>query len=73
MSVDRSAAAAKLRSAEQELEAAEGELDRAISALRDRDRAHKEIIAPAIETAFARVVAARKALGELERFVNDDG
>lgn len=69
MSIDRSTVVAKVQHAKSELEAAESELDRAIADLRDRDRAQKEIIAPALESAFARLVAARAALVELEELV----
>lgn len=71
MSFDRSTVVAKVQHAKQEIAAAEAALDQAIADLRDRDRAQKEIIAPALEAAFARLVAGRAALIELEELVEE--
>lgn len=64
---------AKVQHAKRELAAAEAALDATIADLRDRDRADKEIIGPALEAAFARLTAARAALVELEEAVAEHG
>ncbi|MBI2394821.1 MAG: hypothetical protein HYV09_34950 [Deltaproteobacteria bacterium] len=73
MSLDQSTLLAKVQHAKGELAAAESALDKTIGDLRDRDRADKEIIAPALEAAFARLTAARAVLVELEELVKDKG
>jgi cell division protein FtsB len=73
MRLDRSTVIAKVQQAKQELAAAEAALEHAIADMRDRDRAQKEIIAPALEAAFARLVAARAALVDLEQLVEEQG
>ncbi len=71
MTVDRSTIAAKVENAKSELIAAEGALELAIKDLNTRERASKEIIGPAIEAAFARLVAARSVLVELEALIKE--
>jgi len=71
MPVDPSAIAAKVQNAKGELAAAESALDQAIKDLNMRDRANKEIIGSAMEAAFARLVAARSMLVELEALIKE--
>jgi len=73
MTLDPSTIRAKVEQAKRDISAAEAGLERAISDLRERERADKEIIAPVMEAAFARLVAARHALAELDELVAADG
>lgn len=73
MSVDRLAIAAKVELAKRELAAAEVALDQAIKDLNRGERARKEIIGPVMESAFARLVAARTVLLEVDAIVSEDG
>jgi hypothetical protein len=71
MPVDRSAIAAQVEKAKNELSIAESALDQAIKDLNMRERASKEIIGTAMEAAFARLVAARTMLVDLEALINE--
>jgi len=66
MSLDPASIVAKVEAAKNELAVAEQALDTAITDLRARGRAEKEIIGPSLEDAFSRLQAARAALVDLE-------
>ncbi len=62
----------KIESAKQEMSDAEGDLEKVLREISIAPRAQKTTISAVVETAFAKLRAARATLGDLEEIVVKD-